>query len=45
MASIEFQELGFQLFFLAAGIFGGIRLVDDLKEWREARSSKGALVD
>ena len=34
---IELPLFLFQLFFMIAGVAGGIRLVDDVQRWRKAR--------
>lgn len=36
--AIELPLLAFQLFFMLAGIVGGIRVIDDVQRWLELRT-------
>ena len=35
--AIELQLLFFQMFFMIAGVVGGIRVVEDVMKWRDSR--------
>ena len=36
--AIELPLFLFQLFFMVAGVVGGMRLIDDILRWRQART-------
>jgi multisubunit Na+/H+ antiporter MnhG subunit len=38
--TIELPLLLFQFFFMISGVVGGMRVVDDVQRWREARIAK-----